>query len=311
MDTRVIRHDYPSGLISQKEFSQYIGILDFHIFKPLSMVDSLDFAGLIGTWIAVFIVLVALAGAIPAYLLYKASLPKDALEREKEEAVKDLTTDKEVRRREDEVLSLARRLEAQSWCSKSSERPFDAGGDSKLNPHSKNFSAKAWAKAMLNTHLGDPKAYPLRTVGLAFRDLNVFGYGVSTVYQKDVFNIWLEALGFVQKMLRFNRRRIDILRDFEGVVKAGEMLVVLGPPGSGCSTLLKTIAGGTDGFTVDPKSHLNYQGISAEQMHKDFRGESLYIAEVDVHFSIASTVGTSEDTDHRSNNSGHTCRFPS
>jgi len=298
VDTRVLRDDHPSRLISQESCAiKYFGILNFHIFKPLSMAYFPNLAGVIGTWVAAFIALVALVGVLPAHLTDKASRqekpPEDALDGEKEEeAAKDSTTDEEDRRREDEVLGLARRLTAQSWSSESSKSPFDAGGDGKLNPHSENFSAKAWAKAMLNTHLGDPKAYPLRTVGLAFRDLNVFGYCVSTDYQKDVFNIWLEAWGFVQKMLRTNRRRIDILRDFEGVVNAGEMLVVLGPPGSGCSTLLKTIAGQTDGFTVDPKSYLNYQGIGAKQMHKDFRGESLYTAEADVHFPMLSVGDT-------------------
>src|SRR5262249_49325119 len=102
----------------------------------------------------------------------------------KEDEAEHLTSDEEGRKREGEVLGLARKL-----TSYPEESPFDAGTDSKLNPHSKNFSAKAWAKAMLDTHLGDPKAYPLRTAGLAFRDLNVFGYGVSTDYQMDVFNV--------------------------------------------------------------------------------------------------------------------------
>jgi ABC-type multidrug transport system ATPase subunit len=62
------------------------------------------------------------------------------------------------------------------------------------------------------------------------------------------------------------------------------MLVVLGRPGSGCSTLLKTISGETDGFFVDSQSYINYQGISMQQMHNDFRGECIYQAEVDVHF---------------------------
>ncbi|KAF8904005.1 ABC-2 type transporter-domain-containing protein [Mucidula mucida] len=56
-------------------------------------------------------------------------------------------------------------------------------------------------------------------------------------------------------------RRIDILRDFEGLVKAGEMLVVLGRPGSGCTTLLKSIAGETHGFYVEQDAHINYQGF--------------------------------------------------
>lgn len=53
---------------------------------------------------------------------------------------------------------------------------------------------------------------------------------------------------------------------------------------SGCSTLLKTIAGETSGYHVDKNTTINYQGISMNQMHKDFRGECIYQAEVDVHF---------------------------
>ncbi|KAH7060373.1 hypothetical protein B0J12DRAFT_565740, partial [Macrophomina phaseolina] len=51
--------------------------------------------------------------------------------------------------------------------------------------------------------------------------------------------------------------RINILHHFEGFVEAGEMLVVLGPPGSGCSTLLKTISGETYGFNIDPSLYIN------------------------------------------------------
>lgn len=53
---------------------------------------------------------------------------------------------------------------------------------------------------------------------------------------------------------------------------------------SGCSTLLKTISGETNGFNVDKETQINYQGISMDTMHKDFRGECIYQAEVDVHF---------------------------
>jgi len=53
---------------------------------------------------------------------------------------------------------------------------------------------------------------------------------------------------------------------------------------SGCSTLLKTISGETDGFFVDKESSVNYQGIPMEMMHNNFRGECIYQAEVDVHF---------------------------
>ena len=63
---------------------------------------------------------------------------------------------------------------------------------------------------------------------------------------------------------------------------------------SGCSTLLKTISSETDGFFVAPESYINYQGIPKETMHKDFRGECIYQAEVDVHFPQL-TVGQTLD----------------
>jgi ABC-type branched-subunit amino acid transport system ATPase component len=63
---------------------------------------------------------------------------------------------------------------------------------------------------------------------------------------------------------------------------------------SGCSTLLKTISGETEGFYVGQDSHINYQGIPKDTMHKDFRGECVYQAEVDVHFPQL-TVGQTLD----------------
>ena len=37
-------------------------------------------------------------------------------------------------------------------------------------------------------------------------------------------------------------REFDILKNFRGVAKPGEMVLVLGRPGSGCTSFLKVIA---------------------------------------------------------------------
>ena len=58
------------------------------------------------------------------------------------------------------------------------------------------------------------------------------------------------------------KRKVQILNGIDGVLDAGEMLVVLGPPGSGCTTFLKTIAGEMNGIYLDGDSHLNYRGQS-------------------------------------------------
>ncbi|KAL8375071.1 hypothetical protein RB599_001686 [Gaeumannomyces hyphopodioides] len=161
--------------------------------------------------------------------------------------------------------------------------------ESSLNPNGENFSAQAWARAVADMVSAEGAAF--RTSGVCFQNLDVFGFGAATDYQKTVSNVWLETLGLVRRLLGQGQTRIDILRGFDGVVRKGEMLVVLGPPGSGCSTLLKTIAGETDGIFIEDNSYFNYQGMTAKEMHTHHRGEAIYTAEVDVHFPQL-TVGT-------------------
>ncbi|KAL9563946.1 hypothetical protein ACKAV7_011981 [Fusarium commune] len=64
-----------------------------------------------------------------------------------------------------------------------------------------------------------------------------------------------------------------ILRGLDGVVQKGELLLVLGRPGNGCSTFLKTIT-----------------GIPHQVMARHFKGELIYNQEVDEHLPYL-TVG--------------------
>lgn len=166
--------------------------------------------------------------------------------------------DSELERRHSIVHSLARRYTTQSNAGAQGGNPFHADESSPLNPASKNFSARAWAKAIV-----DMDTAGFRSAGICFQNVNVHGFGQATDYQKDVANVWLDAAGLVRKAFGLSKpRKIDILRSFDGLVRKGEMLVVLGPPGSGCSTFLKTIAGETNGIYVDENSYFNYQGES-------------------------------------------------
>ena len=178
------------------------------------------------------------------------------------EAANDEET--EQRRRQDLVQALARKYTNMSNATSANLPPgsnvFLASDDpdSPLNPNGDHFSAKAWARAIAD--MVQTKGHQFRTSGIAFQNLNVFGFGSATDYQKNFLNVWLDVLSLPRRLLGIGKRRIDILRDFDGLVKQGEMLVVLGPPGSGCSTLLKTIAGDHNGIFIDDKSYFNYQG---------------------------------------------------
>ncbi|KAF2494935.1 ATP binding cassette transporter [Lophium mytilinum] len=165
------------------------------------------------------------------------------------------------------------------------ENPFLGTNDPCLDPTSEKFSLKLWLQTLINLAIKQQGEVPRKNIGVSFRNLSAYGFGLPTDYQKDFFNVLLESQNLFQKMVgKGQKRRIDILRNFDGLVKPGEMLVVLGRPGSGCTTLLKTLAGDINGYYVDSESVLNYQGIPMEKMHGQFRGETIYNAETEIHF---------------------------
>ncbi|KAL1877939.1 Multidrug resistance protein [Diaporthe australafricana] len=182
----------------------------------------------------------------------------------------------------EEIRQLARRLTRQSEQGHAPLFPIDAG--SKLDPNGSGFEARAWAKSFYQSRISSANGAWPRKVGVAFKDLNVYGFGTATDYQNTVGNTILNVPSLFKKATGNRGDRIDILRDLEGVIESGEMLCVLGPPGSGCSTTLRTIAGDTHGFHIDNNSTLNYEGIRANQMATMYRGEAIYTAEVDAHF---------------------------
>jgi len=189
------------------------------------------------------------------------------------------------------ALEYTRNSLQENQASSAAESPFGSNDpDSPLNPHSEKFSARAWARNVARA--AKETGHGFRKVGLCFQNLNVFGYGTPTDFQKDVANVWLALPSTVRRIFcsTAGQTRIDILRHFDGLIRPGEMCVVLGPPGSGCSTLLKSISGDTDGIYVEKDSYFNYHGLSAQEMHRHHRGDAIYTAEIDVHFPML-TVG--------------------
>jgi ATP-binding cassette subfamily G (WHITE) protein 2 (SNQ2) len=75
----------------------------------------------------------------------------------------------------------------------------------------------------------------------------------------------------------------DILSGFEGVIRPGEMLLVLGLPGSGCSNFLKVLANQRASFH-SIEGQVSYDGITPEYMDKHHRGDFGYSPEDDIHF---------------------------
>ncbi|CAL1190706.1 unnamed protein product [Candida parapsilosis] len=131
--------------------------------------------------------------------------------------------------------------------------PAEEIEDERLDPNSEYFEAKFWVKNQRNS----------------------YGTANDTDYQPTVTNgLWkyaTEALSMLKK--EDESKMFDILKDMDALMRPGELTVVLGRPGAGCSTLLKTIAVNTYGFTLA-------------------KSDVIYSAETDVHFPHLSVGDT-------------------
>ncbi|EHL03024.1 putative ABC transporter CDR4 [Glarea lozoyensis 74030] len=148
-------------------------------------------------------------------------------------------------------------------------------GDPVLDPASPDFNVYKWARMIMK--LIDENDVVQRRAGIVWKNLKVCGSGSAINLQKNVGSLLLAPLRFGEFFGRGPEK--TILNEFDGCLKSGEMLVVLGRPGSGCSTLLKTLMGELHGLDMKEQSDIHYNGITQKQMMKQFRvGETLEFA---------------------------------
>jgi ATP-binding cassette subfamily G (WHITE) protein 2 (PDR) len=102
---------------------------------------------------------------------------------------------------------------------------------------------------------------PPTSPGVTFHNLNVSGLRLADEYQHTAASYLFIIPKFVACLFRQQATtRAHILHDFCGIVQHGETLLVLGRPGSGCSTFLKVIAGETFGLHISVSSRVLYDG---------------------------------------------------
>ena len=137
-----------------------------------------------------------------------------------------------------------------------------------------------------------------RHSGVIFRGLTVKGVGLGASLQPTVGDIFL-ALPRKLKILFTKGAKAaggkppvrELLSHFDGCVKPGEMLLVLGRPGSGCSTFLKTFCNQREGYEA-VEGDVTYGGTDAKTMKRDFRGEVIYNPEDDLHYATLTVKRT-------------------
>ncbi|KAE8147777.1 ABC-2 type transporter-domain-containing protein [Aspergillus avenaceus] len=157
-----------------------------------------------------------------------------------------------------------------------------AADDPVVDPKNPEFDMKKWLRMILREAERDgPDGH---RAGIVFKNLTISGTGAALQLQDTVSTMMSAPFRIGEMMKNRHAPSKRILNSFNGLLKSGELLLVLGRPGSGCSTFLKTLTGELHGLTTSPDSVIHYDGIPQNRMIKEFKGEVVYNQEVDKHF---------------------------
>jgi ATP-binding cassette subfamily G (WHITE) protein 2 (SNQ2) len=147
------------------------------------------------------------------------------------------------------------------------------------------------AKMFGNTRQESSEEEKTRHQGVIFKHLTVKGMGIGAALQPSVGDLFLGPFRFGKNLITQGPKKAagkppvrTLIDDFSGCIRPGEMLLVLGRPGAGCSTFLKMIGNQRFGFE-EITGDVTYGGTDAKEMAKKYRSEVLYNPEDDLHYA--------------------------
>ncbi|KAK9456822.1 ABC-2 type transporter-domain-containing protein [Dipodascopsis uninucleata] len=129
-----------------------------------------------------------------------------------------------------------------------------------------------------------------KKIGVSFQNLSVVGVDLGSNKAQTVLDALFDGIGGA--LVKWARSKVPglspkvplrtILHDFNGLVRSGEMLLVLGSPGSGTTTLLKALTNQREGY-VAVNGDVIYDGMDHITAKKQYRGEIIFNEEDDRH----------------------------
>ncbi|CCF57078.1 hypothetical protein KAFR_0C00830 [Kazachstania africana CBS 2517] len=125
----------------------------------------------------------------------------------------------------------------------------------------------------------------IRKAGVTLENVSAEGFDASALEGATFGNILCLPLTIYKgiKSKKGNKMK-SILQNVNALARPGEMVLVLGRPGAGCSSFLKVTAGEIDQFAGGVTGDVAYDGISQDEMMKNYRADVIYNGELDVHF---------------------------
>ncbi|KAK0640847.1 ATP-binding cassette transporter [Cercophora newfieldiana] len=212
-----------------------------------------------------------------------------------------------VRRAEADFAELQRELSRLSRASRTENRGH-VGDPEKgvvvIGPPSDEEEGEQFdLEAALRGNLDSEREAGIRPkhIGVYWDGLTVKGMGGSTNYVKTFPDAFVDFFDVVTPMINWlglgkKGAEVTLLNSFRGICKPGEMVLVLGKPGSGCTTFLKNIANQRYGYTSVTGDVL-YGPFTADEF-KRYRGEAVYNQEDDLHhptLTVEQTLGFALD----------------
>lgn len=170
----------------------------------------------------------------------------------------------------------------------------DASSDAGLpTPSEKTATDSQWhlqRKVEASQERDSSSGFPRRELGITWEGLTVEAVSADAAIHENVtsqFNIYQ-----LVKDARRKRPMKTILDKTHGCVKPGEMLLVLGRPGSGCTTLLNVLANKRRGYS-SVTGDVHYGSMTADEAKKH-RGQIVMNTEEELFFPSL-TVGQTMD----------------
>lgn len=119
-----------------------------------------------------------------------------------------------------------------------------------------------------------------RELGVTWKNVSVDVVSAEASIHENIFSQW-----HIPRLIKESLHKPPvrtILQDSHGCVKPGEMLLVLGRPGSGCTTLLNVLANRRNGYT-NISGDVHYGAMSAEDAQQ-YRGHIVMNTEEELFF---------------------------
>ncbi|SJX65131.1 probable SNQ2-ABC transporter involved in multidrug resistance [Sporisorium reilianum f. sp. reilianum] len=191
--------------------------------------------------------------------------------------------------------SLSRQSEATRQNSSSSPQDLEAGKTT--SDHTDDDDSFDLVQYLRSTQSEKSQAgIKSKHIGVSWTNLEVIGNDSMSLnirtFPDAITGTFLGPIFKILSRLNKNRGR-KLLQNFTGVAKPGEMVLVVGLPGSGCSTFLKTIANQRSGY-IAVNGDVLYEGITAHEFAQKYQGEAVYNEEDDVHFPTLTVKQTLE-----------------